>query len=79
MKVPDESPFLAKLHVAGLRSLRDKKFNICTVINKVFSVLKTLFPFYPANIYLFKVKSRNTRKRCEIGLKLAIKTPERRH
>ena len=32
----------------------------------------------PANIYLFKVNNRNTRKRCEIGSKLTTKTPERR-
>ena len=31
-----------------------------------------------ANIYLFKVNNRNTRKICEICLKLTIKTPERR-
>ena len=32
----------------------------------------------PANIYLFKVNNRNTRKRCEICPMLTIKTPERR-
>ena len=32
----------------------------------------------PANIYLFKVDNRNTRKRCEIYSKLKIQTPERR-
>ena len=31
-----------------------------------------------ANIYLFKVSNRNTRKRYEIFSKLTIKTPERR-
>ena len=31
------------------------------------------------NIYLFKNSNRNTRKRCEIGSKLTIKTLERRH
>ena len=31
----------------------------------------------PANIYLFKVNNKNTRKRCEICSKLTIKTPER--
>ena len=31
---------------------------------------------YPAGIYLLKVNSRNTRKRCEICSKLTIKTPE---
>ena len=34
---------------------------------------------HPANIYLFKVNNRNTRRIYEIGSKLAIKTPERRH
>ena len=33
---------------------------------------------YPANIYLFKVNNRNTRKRYEMSSKLTIKTPERR-
>ena len=32
----------------------------------------------PAGIYLLKVNNRNTRTRCEICSKLAIKTPERR-
>ena len=34
-----------------------------------------LFGIFPANICLFKVHNRNTRKRCEICLKLTIKTP----
>ena len=29
--------------------------------------------------YMFKVKNRNTRKSCQICLKLTIKTPERPH
>ena len=33
----------------------------------------------PANMYLFKVNNKSTRKRCEICPKLRIKTPERRH
>ena len=33
---------------------------------------------YQANICLFKVNNRNTRKRYEICSKLTIKTPERR-
>ena len=32
----------------------------------------------PAQIYLFNVNSRNTRKRCEICSKLTIKISERR-
>ena len=34
---------------------------------------------FPSNIYLLKVNNRNTRKRCEICLKLTIKIPEQRH
>ena len=33
----------------------------------------------PANIYLFKVNNRNTRKRCGICSELTIKTRERCH
>ena len=33
--------------------------------------------FYATNLYMFKVNDRSTRKRCEICLKLTIKTPER--
>ena len=33
---------------------------------------------FPASIYLLKVTNRSTRKRCEICLKLTIKTPKRR-
>ena len=33
----------------------------------------------PGKIYLFKVTSRNTRKRCEICSKFTIKITERRH
>ena len=32
----------------------------------------------PVGIYIFKVNNRNTRARCEICSKLAVKTPERR-
>ena len=34
---------------------------------------------YQGNIYLLKVKNRNTRKRCEICLKVAMKIPERQN
>ena len=33
--------------------------------------------FHPANIYLFKVNNRKTRKKCKICSKLTIKTPKR--
>ena len=44
---------------------------------RYFSLL--LFPRFsnnPANIFLFKVNNRNSRKRCEICSKLTTKTPE---
>ena len=34
---------------------------------------------YPANIYLFKINNKNTRKTCEICSKLTTKTAEWRH
>ena len=37
------------------------------------------FKLLPANIYMFKVHNRNTRKWCEICSKLTAETPERRH
>ena len=48
-----------------------------TVIKKSLHVWKKTLN--QANIYLFKVNNRNTRKRYEICSKLTIKTPERRH
>ena len=38
-----------------------------------------MFRQYLAGIYLLKVKKRNTRTRCELCSKLAVKTPERRY
>ena len=35
--------------------------------------------YFPANIFLFKVNNRNTRKKCETCSKLTIKTPELDH
>ena len=34
---------------------------------------------FPVDIYLFKAINSNTRKRCEICLKLTIMSPERHH
>ena len=56
----------------------------CQTLSKFFKVNKKYVHFcypsvFPFIIYLFKVNNRNTRKRCEICLKLRIKTPERRH
>ena len=50
-------------------------YDNCHVTNNIVTIIIR----YPATIYLFKVNSRNTRKRCKICLKLTIKTTERRH
>ena len=47
------------------------------IINFNQQISKIYVRHYPANIYLFKVNNRNTRKRYEISSKLTI-TPERR-
>ena len=39
----------------------------------------SLYLTYSANIYMFKVNNRNTRKRFEIYWNLSIKTPEQPH
>ena len=41
-------------------------------------MLQKQIGFNPAGIYLLKVNTRNNRTRCEICLKLTIKTQERR-
>ena len=53
---------------------------LLTVILQVkpYVIPTSLLDIFPANIYLFKVNNRNTRKRCEIYSKLTIKIPERR-
>ena len=52
------------------------------LLRQYFSVLdKNIYQVtsIPVVIYLLKVNNRNTSTRCEICLKLTIKTPERRH
>ena len=48
------------------------------LVTKIFLLLVTS-KYNPAGIYLQKVDNRNTRTRCEICLKLTIKTAERRY
>ena len=51
--------------------LKTKKITWYTLSPTIFS------QNYPADIYLLRVINRNTRTRCEICLKLTLKTPER--
>ena len=72
------------LYVKGLKASKIKTFSK-TKQKSVLIIKKNILKLdnknnrteYPANIYLFKVNNRNTRKRCEICSKLTIKTPER--
>ena len=54
----------------------DSLMKINMIYSKSFTVAPTIFLFFPANIYLFKVNNKNTTKRGEICSKLTIKTPE---
>ena len=49
-------------------------FAICWGLNSYYESAD-----FPAGIYLLKVNNRNNRARCELCLKLTIKTPERIH
>ena len=52
----------------------ERDFVSCSRLSYVFKVfLRT----NPANIYVFKVNNRNTRKRCEICSKFTIKRSEK--
>ena len=54
-------------------------FSINLICNPLTSKGNVKVNGFPANIYLYKVNNRNTRKRCEIYSNLTIKTPERHH
>ena len=62
-------PFSSKCSL--LIAVKTEKQKNGTLVRKGLSI-------HPANIYLFKVNNRNTRKICKICSKLTIKTPERR-
>ena len=59
------------------RVLNTSMLFILLVLNKSFHGGSGLVS--QKNIYLFEVYNINTRKRCEIGTKFTIKTPEQRH
>ena len=42
-------------------------------------IWQSIIENYPANIYMFKVNNRNTKKRWKLCSKLTIKIPERHH
>ena len=62
-----------------LEKIRKIHIDLLLSMNKSFKVWFNTCHKSSVNIYLFKVNSRNTRKTCEIWLKLTIKTPEPRH
>ena len=54
------------------------KMQFTLALNRLHGVKKRRV-YNPANIDLFKVNNRSTRKMCETCSKLTIKTPEQRH
>ena len=65
------------ISICALIGCRNTRHLIARIPNAFSIFLRALDN--PGDIYLFKVKNRNTRKRCEICSKIMIKTPERRH
>ena len=75
----DDINYMKRLYVVNLKiCFYWKTYSNKTPSWKLCSFTKLLNTSKPANIYLFKVKKRNTRKRCKICSELTIKTPERR-
>ena len=92
MSVGKKLQWLHEPHVKALRAYNIASY-LLSGFEQVFSLLwrtKLLTPWtiplmlwtnswrYPANIYLFKVSNRNTRKKCEKCSKLTIKWSDRR-
>ena len=62
--------------LSGLLSLKFcRSQGLSSIIKENNRIILTICSTNPANIYLFKVNSRNIKKRCEIYSELAIKTP----
>ena len=62
--------------LSGLLSLKFcTSQGLSSIIKENNRIILTICSTNPANIYLFKVNSRNIKKRCEIYSELAIKTP----
>ena len=61
------------------KCFRIEKYFATRIEKKILNSMTSHSMNFLANICLFKVNNRNTRKRCEICSKLIIKTPERRH
>ena len=75
------SDFLVNLYNhSGVSFVDFEQVNVNWAVTKRLVVFKNCGKCVkdPANIYLFKVNNRNTRKTCEICSKLTLKTPERR-
>ena len=65
---------LAFLTYQGVRDVSYSENYLSIYLKLCFGFAKYSFST-PADIYLLKVKNRNTRTRCEICSKLTIKTP----
>ena len=71
--------YMKRLYVAKLKICFYWKIHCDKTPSRNYcSFTKLLNTSKPANIYLFKVKKGNIRKRCKICSELTIKPPERR-
>ena len=54
----------------GENTVNVNHLNVKLIVFYLVFVFKTVFSFNPANIYVFNVSNKNTRKMCETGSKL---------
>ena len=77
------NPFCQVINLSGRSAYGSSSCNLITCYNFfLIAVIGTrhtnenYWSFQPLGIYLLKVNTRNTRRRCEVCSKLTIKTPE---
>ena len=63
-------------HLSKHLTPRNASRTLVLIVRNAYKKLRCLCLTFPANIYLLKFNSRNTRKRCKIYSKLTIKTPD---
>ena len=78
MRIVFQNPFIGR-NTLGYMNKDLKMFLTSASVITDASVLHKNKKNCPANIYLFKVNNRNTRKMCEICSKFTITTLARRH
>ena len=73
-----------QIYIKNLALFTQQYFKVCLAVFQHYYIIYLqlyicwICSEYPANIYLFKVNNRNTRKMRELCSKLTTKTPKRR-